>query len=110
MPDHRVPYRRDLLRRFQAWEAKKGHHRLCYASGHRQHQVCRFEHADCGKEKGQVGCHTTLQTSFTKGTVDQVLLVWLDFYRNVAKAEVFFQLERAFATTQLAAENAQEDV
>ena len=61
MPDHRVSYRRDLFRRSQAWQVKESQHRLCYAIGYRQHQVCRFEHSDCGEEIGQVDSHTTLR-------------------------------------------------
>ena len=47
-----------------------------------------FRACGCGQEIGQVDSHSTLKASFTKGTVDQVLLVWFGLDGNVAKAEV----------------------
>ena len=67
MPDHRVTYRRDLFRRFQAWQVKQGRQLLRYASGHGQHQICSFEHVDRGQKIRQMDGHTPLQPGFERG-------------------------------------------
>jgi hypothetical protein len=57
-----------------------------------------------------VDSRTTLQAGFTKRTIHKGLLARRCFYGDMAKAEVLLHLERAFATTEFAAENAEEDV
>ena len=54
--------------------------------------------------------YTTLQASFPKRAVDNVLLVWLCFYGDMAKTEILPHRKGGFATPEPAAENAEEDV
>ncbi len=80
MPDHGVPYRRYLFERSQTGQTMKLCHRRCDASGHRQGQVCSFQHPNRRMHIGKVDSQTALETSFFKGPIDETLLVGLRFY------------------------------
>lgn len=53
---------------------------------------------------------TALLAGFTKRTIHKGLLARWCFYGDMAKADVLLHLERAFATAELAAKNAEEDI
>src|SRR5580658_5668900 len=86
VPDHGVSYRRYLFRRFQTNEIMKLCHRGCDASRHRQGQVRCFQHANCREKVRKPDSQTALETSFSKRSIDEALLVGRRFRRDMTKA------------------------
>jgi hypothetical protein len=110
VPHHGISDAGKLFRRFQQGEIECSQCRFCDSCRHRQHQIRCLKDSDCGLEIGKMNSYEPPQSSFSKGAVNQILLVRLCLYRDMTEAEVLLHGDRSFAALELPACHANEAV